>query len=174
MAGIPIRKRGAPLEMSPGRRIAVLVLETFLYIVWLGSLAGVALIAAPAAFAHAPAEVAGAIVGASLRALTVVAWICGGLTLVIWLARIRREGRMALLGALLVAATDYAQWSIAPRMDAIVEAVHGPLASLPQDDVRRTTFDALHRRSTGIYGAVLVFGFAAAALAAARRPADRR
>ncbi|TAM78391.1 DUF4149 domain-containing protein [bacterium] len=173
MAGIPIRRRGAPIEISPSRRIAVSILETLLYIVWLGSLAGVAFIAAPAAFAHAPAQSAGAIVGASLRALTGVAWFCGGITLIIWLGRISREGRLALVGALLVAgavaATDYAQWSIAPRMDAIVGELQGPLASLPKDDPRRVTFDTLHRRSSAVYGIVLVFGFAAAALSAARR-----
>lgn len=173
MAGIPIRRRGAPLEISPNRRIAISVLEAFLYIVWLGSLIGVAFVAAPAAFAHAPAQDAGAIVGASLRTLTTVAWVCGGITLIIWLARIPREGRLALLGALLVAgavaATDYAQWSITPRMDAIVHELPGPLVSLPRDDPRRMTFDALHRQSSGVYGVVLVLGFIAVALSAARR-----
>ncbi|HVA38534.1 MAG TPA: DUF4149 domain-containing protein [Candidatus Dormibacteraeota bacterium] len=174
MAGMPIRQRGAPLgsQRRWGDAIAA-ILEVFLYIAWLGSLVGIAFVAAPAAFAHAPAQQAGAIVGASLRATTWFAWVCGGVLLLIWLFRIPREGRTALAGALLIAvaigATDYARWSIAPKMDAIVAQVDGAISALPAGDARRATFDALHRRSTQTYGVVLVCGFLAAALTAARR-----
>jgi|GEM_PF-643769 len=173
MAGLPIRKRGAPFEGSHPGRAAVAILEIVFYIVWIGSLSGIAFVAAPAAFAHASAQDAGAIVGTSLRALTWVAWICGGLALIIWLSRIPTEGRTALIGAALIAiaiaSTDYAQGSIAPRMDAIVAQLPGPIDSLPKGDARRQTFDALHRRSTEVYGVVLVCGFMAAALSAVRR-----
>lgn len=173
MAGLPIRQRGAPLQRSQAGRRVVSILESFLYIVWLGSLVGIALVAAPAAFGHARAQDAGAIVGASLHTLTYVTWVCGGIALLIWLARIPSEGRTALVGALLVAlaiaANDYVQGSIIPPMNAIVADVHGPVASLPKADPRRQTFDRLHRRSTQAYSLVLIFGFAAAALAAVRR-----
>ncbi|MDE2572644.1 MAG: DUF4149 domain-containing protein [bacterium] len=149
------------------------ILEFFLYIVWLGSLVGIAFIAAPAAFAHAPAREAGAIIGASLRTLTWLTWLCGGLILIIWLGRIPVDGRMAILAALLVAlavgTTDYVQGSLAPRMDAIVAAVPDSIDALPPGDVRRRTFEALHRRSSNAYGLVLICGFVAAALSAARR-----
>jgi Domain of unknown function (DUF4149) len=129
---------------------------------WLGALCGFAFIFAPAAFRLIPDTTQFAsLTAANLRVLTYVGAACGILAIVVALVRsfdaadrtndILRAA-LILIALLLVA---YEAYAVVPAMTAITD-VHSP------------EFAELHRRSTQVYGGVVVLALAALIMAAVR------
>jgi hypothetical protein len=129
---------------------------------WLGALCGFAFIFAPAAF-RLVSDVTqfASLTAANLRVLTYVGAACGILAIVVALVRsfdaadrtndILRAA-LILIALLLVA---YEAYAVVPAMTAITD-VHSP------------EFAELHRRSTQVYGGVVVLALAALIMAAVR------
>jgi hypothetical protein len=133
--------------------------------VWLGALVGFAFVSAPLAFRIvAPLDVGrfAALTAQTLGSLTVWGYVLGGVALVVVLLRSAAAGDRtwdfgrAVLLALALGLAMYQQRTILPEMIATT-------------DVRSDDYRALHQRSTQVYGAVVVFVFAALVLAAVRR-----
>src|ERR1700681_139605 len=133
--------------------------------VWLGALVGFAFVSAPLAFRIvAPLDVGrfAALTAQTLGALTIWGYVLGGIAILVVVLRSASAGDRtwdfgrAVLLALALGLSFYQQRAIVPAMIAAPD-VHG-------DEYR-----ALHQRSTQVYGAVVVFVFAALVLAAVRR-----
>jgi fatty acid desaturase len=132
---------------------------------WLGALCGFAFIFAPIAFRIvAPTDVGrfAALTSAVLAALAIVGYVCGGVAIVMALARSRDAGDRIFdfVRALCVAVALVLVWfqsrTIVPAMAAV-------------SDVTSAQYHALHNRSTLVYGGVVVLGLIAIVMAAARR-----
>jgi hypothetical protein len=133
--------------------------------IWLGALAGFAFVSAPLAFRIvAPLGVAhfAALTAQSIGVLTVWGYVLGAIAIVAAVLRAAGAGdrradvvRVTLVVVALGLAT-YQQRAIVPAMAATA-------------DVRGEQYQALHRRSTGVYGGVVLLVLAALVLAAARR-----
>jgi hypothetical protein len=129
---------------------------------WFGALCGFAFIFAPAAFANVPDLTQFAkLTAANLRVLAGVGAVCGGVAIVVALARSRDaadrtndivRAALILLALLLVAVETFA---IVPAIATITD-VHSP------------DFAQLHQRSTQVYGGVVVLTLAALIMAAVR------
>jgi hypothetical protein len=133
--------------------------------VWLGALVGFAFVSAPLAFRIvAPLDVGrfATLTAQTLGTLTIWGYVLGGIALVVVLLRSAAAGDRtwdfgrAVLLALALGLALYQQRTILPAM-------------LATTDVRSDDYRALHQRSTQVYGAVVVFVFAALVLAAVRR-----
>jgi hypothetical protein len=132
---------------------------------WLGALCGFAFIFAPIAFRIvAPLDVGrfAALTAAILTALAIVGYVCGGVAILMALARSREAGDRTFdfVRALLVAAALGLVWfetrSIVPSMAAV-------------RDVTSAQYHALHNRSTLVYAGIVLLGLGAIIMAAARR-----
>ena len=138
---------------------------------WIGGLAVLGAIAAPAIFdaiaAHAQTagpELAGEIFGTILTRFQYVALGLGGLLMALLGIRAAlgpRPRRMALrlwtIAAMLAMTAGMTFW-IAPRIDAIRRDIQGAVASLPANDPRRGEFGTLHAASTGLMFVTLFGG----------------
>jgi hypothetical protein len=138
---------------------------------WVGGLATLGLLAAPAIFdvleAHDPAtgrtlaaQVFGTVFGRFQRA----AWVLGALLLALNAARallgprprrmaLRVWAVMAMVGMSLVGALV-----IAPRIETIRQSTSGAVASLPDTDPRKGEFGRLHGLSNGLMLLTLLTG----------------
>jgi hypothetical protein len=157
-----------------------IVIEAVSLALWVGALAGFALIFAPIAFTIVPnLDVFAKLIATILRALTTFGFVCGALAILSALLRARDESmrpfavvRVALIAAML-AISAYGVNGVIPAMDATAASFNGPIASVPSDDPRRQRYDRQHRASTVIYGLVLVFGLGALGLASLGYPETR-
>ena len=129
---------------------------------WLGALCGFAFIFAPAAFRLVPDVTQFAsLIATNLRVLGDVGAICGGLAIVVALARsfdaADRTSDIVRAGLILIALllVGYDTFAIVPAMAAITD-VHSP------------DFAVLHQHSTQIYGGVVVLVLAALVMASVR------
>jgi hypothetical protein len=52
----------------------------------------------------------------------------------------------------------YSGLSVSPQIDALQQAVDGPMSLLPDEDPRRIAFDNLHGLSSQLLGAVAIGG----------------
>src|SRR5271155_2859848 len=99
-------------------QIALRTLRLLSLITWLGGLIFFGAVLAPVAFTHLPStHDAGLVVGASLRILHIIGFVCGGVLILTTLARdrtARAVGFTAITVAML-ALTSYSQFSIIPR-----------------------------------------------------------
>jgi len=132
---------------------------------WLGALCGFAFIFAPIAFRIvAPMDVHrfAALTAAILAALAIMGYVCGGVAILMALLRSREAGDRVFdfLRALFVAAALALVWfqsrAIVPAMAAV-------------SDLTSAQYQALHHRSTIVYGGVMLLGLIAIVMAAARR-----
>jgi hypothetical protein len=129
---------------------------------WLGALCGFAFLFAPNAFRLVP-DVAqfASLTAANLRELATVAWVCGGIAIVIALVRSRDASDRTndiVRAALIVVALGlvaYETFAIVPAMTAMT-------------DLHSTAFDDLHQQSSRVYGGVVALALAALVLAAVR------
>ena len=129
--------------------------------VWLGGMVILGAVVAPATFqvlqASVPAtgrELAGTVFGATLVRFHYVAYAAGGLLLVT-LAAMRvlgpppaHVGVRAIIAAVMLAVALYSGMVVLHQIDAVQVEAGGLPSRLPEGDVRRARFDALHLLST--------------------------
>jgi hypothetical protein len=152
--------------MRPLRYVYVLAL-----VLWLGGMSIAGLVVAPTTFgvleAWDPATgrvLAGQVFGAILARMHLIAYIAGGVMVVVLTVerllgpRPRSYGiRVGLLG-LMLAVTAYSGVLVAPRINNLQSEVSGPMNALAANDPRRVEFDRLHSLSTTLVMATLVGG----------------
>ena len=137
--------------------------------VWLGGLLFFGAVMAPVAFHVLPTtHLAGAVVGASLRILHIIAMVCGALLIVttLLLARTCRALIFCGITVAMLLLTAYSQFSIIPRMDADRAAageITRDCTSAPCTD-----FNRLHPLSERVEEAVMVGGLALVVMLAQR------
>jgi hypothetical protein len=71
-----------------------------------------------------------------------------------------------VLVLVMVGLTAYSQYGIIPAMERDRAAAGGVIDAAPEDNPARIDFNALHRRSTNVEGAVLLLGIAVVGLVA--------
>jgi hypothetical protein len=138
---------------------------------WLGGLATLGALAAPAIFDDIQAQqggegqaLAGRVFGAVLGRFQLVALVLGGLLMGLLGIRAAlgpRPRRLAIrlwTIALMLALHLTSMLWVSPRIDEIREDVGGPIATLPDDDPRRADFGLLHGASTGLMLMTLAAG----------------
>ena len=138
-------------------------MSLFLSAIWIGGLAVLGGVAAPAVFAvlqlHDPVAgrtLAGEVFGNVLWRFQHVLWITGGLQLVLLGVRAaigprprRFQWQMGLMVAML-AATSYSALVVSPRIDAIRTSTSTTIAALPDDSPVKREFGRLHGVSNGL------------------------
>jgi len=152
------------------------VSETLVLAVWIGGLAGFAFVFAPIAFRIVTdLDRFAAITSGSILSLTKIGYVCGAIAIVAALGRSRTAAsprfayaRIGLIGVAL-ALSAYDANTILPRMSAASAAFGVPFNDVPKTDPRRVAYDAMHKKSSRVYGGALLLAAAALALAAAER-----
>lgn len=138
--------------------------------VWVGGLTVLGAIAAPAIFASlegldpaAGRELAGRVFGEVFARFQQLAWILGGVVIVLLIARAalgprprRFAVRMATI-CLMVGLSLASGLLIAPGVEAIRDRTPGPIAALPDGDASKATFGRLHGLSNG-FALVTILG----------------
>lgn len=152
------------------------ILEVWALAAWVGSLVGFAFVFAPVAFGHLSGDLDtfASLIGDTLSAVTWLGYACGGIAIVISLiAATVSRSRWAMVRAACIAAmlglTAFSQNTIVPAMVQTQSSFHTPFNAIAKDDPRRVRYDALHRESSDVYGAVLILGFSALALCLSSR-----
>jgi hypothetical protein len=153
----------------PILRVASLALVAL----WIGGLTALGAVAAPAVFAvlelHDPVAgrtLAGLVFGDMFARFQHLAlFLGGGLIAVLGMRallgpRPRRLGVQLGLVALMLAASAYTGFIIAPRIDTLRNGATTTMASLPQTDPRKQEFGRLHGLSNGLMALTLVAGLA--------------
>ena len=152
--------------MNGLRYLAILALA-----LWIGGIVALGALAAPTLFeileVRDPAsgrELAGLLFGAMFERFQYSAWGLGGVVLASLVARAalgprprRFAVRMWTLLAMLAISAAVALY-ITPRIDAIRETTHGPVAHLAEADSRRTEFGLLHGAANGLMLVTVVAG----------------
>jgi hypothetical protein len=140
-------------------------------VVWVGGLAALGGIAAPAIFdvtawRHVPEGrgLAGAIFGETLRRFHLVSYAAGGVLLLTLISRAilgprpRRFAWRAALATLMLAASLASGVVVAEQISSLQAAIGGSPSALPVDDARRVEFGRLHALATGLELLPLVGG----------------
>jgi hypothetical protein len=140
---------------------------------WVGGLAVLAFVAAPAIFGTLEARdaVGGRMLAADVFGVVFTrfqhwAWGLGGLLAIILTLRALvgpRPHRLALrlwTIAAMVALSVGTVLAVAPRIERIRSEVHGAVSTLPDDDPRKAEFGRLHALSTAFMGLTLMAGMA--------------
>ncbi len=146
-----------------------LALESVALGVWAGAMFGFAFVFAPAAFrAVHDLGTFGGLVANAIDGVASVGTVCGGVAVVAALVRaaLARDARPLARAALVLVAllaSGYESRAIVPEMARVAATIPGALDSVPKSDARRAAYDALHARSTQVYG--LAFLCVAGALA---------
>jgi len=151
-------------------------------IVWLGAEIFFPVVAGITFTQLAPdTHAAGQIVGSLLRILHGMGLVCGLVLMALFALAsawgiFRPRTALASLGLVLmmVALTAYSQYGIIPAMERDRQAVGGVIDAAPQDNAARMHFDALHKRSVNVEGAVTVLGLIVVVLVASADTAGRR
>lgn len=145
--------------------------------IWIGGLAALGGVAAPAVFAalqmHDPVAgrtLAGEVFGAVLWRYQHLLWIAGGLQLALLGARAalgprpRRFKLQLILMLAMLAVSSYTALVLKPRIDQIRNSTPVTMASLPDDNPVKREFGRLHGMSNGLLalafaGALVMFWF---------------
>jgi len=140
---------------------------------WIGGLAVLGTVAAPTIFrvleAHDPIAgrtLAGLVFGAIFERFAHLSWGFGALLLALLGARAALGPRPRRLGIRLWTVTAMLAISLAtsffivPRINAIRDSAQGTVASLPDDDPRKSEFGRLHGISTALQLVPLLGGLA--------------
>lgn len=149
----------------------IAIVERWALAVWVGSLAGFAFVFAPIAFSYLRGDLDtfAAIVGCALGGLTTVGYVCGAVSLAgsglgVVANRSRAAAARAACVLVMLGLVTYSQRAIVPEMIAVEASFHAPFNSIARSDPRRIRYDALHAKSSRVYGAVLILGLCAIAL----------
>lgn len=150
-----------------------MVLSTFVYLLslgcWIGAIVFFSFFTAPIVFTRLPVAEAGKVVGGIFPLYYMLGYVAGlvAVCLAVYFA-LNRGNRgwwsgAALLLAIALGLTVYAGAVVRPR----TEAVRGVVEEQNPDPVRKAQFDALHRLSVILNGAVLILDLAALAATSA-------
>jgi hypothetical protein len=130
--------------------------------VWVGGLIALAAVVAPAMFDVLGATGAGgrlqaaATFAEALRRFDRFAYLCSGVILASLAARAvlgprpRRFAVRAAIAVLMLAATLWTGFMVAPQIERTQRQIGGLPSSLPENDARRIEFARLHRLATGL------------------------
>ena len=150
--------------------------EAWILAVWIGALVGFAFIFAPIAFRTIPdIDLFTKVTTRVLGALATLGYVCGSLAVMVTVWRAIRSSapRLDLIRTcfvvLMLALVAYQARTIVPEMETTSASFHVPITSITKSDPRRVRYDALHHRSSVVYGAVLLLGFATIAIATLRK-----
>ncbi|HXT15434.1 MAG TPA: DUF4149 domain-containing protein [Gemmatimonadaceae bacterium] len=139
------------------RAVTTSIIAIALLALWLGAGTIVSAVVAPALFAVLPSRtLAGAVVGRVLPAVFYSGIVIGLVALGLeW--RVHREWRWAESAmGIMVLACAAAQVFVAPRIEAVRQAIGGPVDALSADDPRRIAFGRLHGESVAWLGLAMV------------------
>jgi hypothetical protein len=152
------------------------VAETLVLAVWIGGLAGFAFVFAPIAFRIVTdLDRFATLTGRTIASLTELGYVCGSIAIVAAFARSRiaASPRLALariaLVALAMGFSAYDANVVLPEMQAASAAFGVPFNDVAKTDPRRVAYDAMHKKSSRVYGGALLLAAAALVLAAADR-----
>jgi uncharacterized membrane protein len=142
------------------------VLELLAITIWVGGMAALSFLAAPAIFQTAPSrESAGRSFGLILRRFHWVAYGCGAAILLAGAMRwgggyslTAPEQARALLAAVMLGIALYSGVIVSGRLDRLRAEMSGGVDSIPKQDPRRVRFNQLHRLSTALMGFNLLLG----------------
>jgi hypothetical protein len=144
-------------------------------VVWVGGIVFFAFVLAPVAFSLLPSQhIAGTVVGGTLRVLDIVGLVCG---LMFWLSTFvlsrhskprfpRGQQIQLLLAAFMLLATAYLHEGILPEIERARVQAGGDIEAAPVTDPAKQRFEALHKRSESVEGAVLLLGLGVVVLLA--------
>jgi hypothetical protein len=139
-------------------------------VVWLGGIIFFGTVMAPVLFKNLPSNVAGNVVGPSLKTLHWIGMVTGTLLLLAFVALsagLRKTAFTILVPVLILLMlllTVVSQFYVVPQMETLRTQIAGYtyVTPLPDWEKRaaeaRQEFDSLHRWSTRIEGAVLMLG----------------
>jgi len=142
-------------------------LQLLAMVVWVGGIIFFAFVLAPVSFHTLPSvQLAGSVVGATLKVFDLIAFGCGLLFLSVtgWLyvqSPMRLKGRYELellLAGIMMLATAYLHWGILPPMDRDRAQAGGDISTVAPDNPARIHFDRFHSRSEHVEELVLIVG----------------
>jgi hypothetical protein len=141
---------------------------------WLGAILFFGIAVAPTAFAVLPTHaLAGEVVSGSLAKLHTLAFICGGLLLILFLlsGKLRGHGAAGLAKIVLVVVmlgcTAYTQYGVGKTM-LNLRTQMGKIDDVPKNDPRRIEFNRLHKYSEAAEHVVFFCGLGVLLLASRR------
>lgn len=168
--------RPASPNIAPVRNLVTFsaILEIIAITIWVGGMAALAFIAAPAIFQSEPSrEKAGRTFGLILKRFHWVAYACG---MVILLAGALRwagsfNHRLAasevtryVIALLMLALSLYSGLAVSRKLDRLRERMPNGIDRRPKDDPDRVEFNNLHRLSTTLMAFNLLLGLAMAVM----------
>ena len=143
------------------------LLQLLTMVMWVGGIMFFAFVLAPVSFHTLPSiALAGAVVGASLKAFDWIALGCGivflfATALIYVQTPMRLKGRYELeflLAGIMVISTAFLQFSILPSMDRDRVQTGGDISTAALDNPARLHFNRLHTRSEHLEEAILLMG----------------
>lgn len=150
------------------------IIEIIAITIWVGGMAALAFIAAPAIFQSEPSrEKAGRTFGLILKRFHWVAYGCGAAILVAgalrWLGVFNHrlaasELTRYVIAVLMLALALYSGLFISRKLDALRAEMPGGIDRTPKNDPRRVRFNNLHRLSTTLMAFNLLLGLAMAVM----------
>jgi uncharacterized membrane protein len=151
------------------------ILESLAITIWVGGMAALSFIAAPAIFQTAPSrESAGRSFGLILRRFHWVAYGCGVIILIAGVMRWSGSYRMVgsevvryVIALVMLGLALYSGLIISRQLERVRARMAGGVDRVPKGDPRREEFNQLHRRSTTVMAFNLLLGLALAVMFAA-------
>ncbi|HKQ77559.1 MAG TPA: DUF4149 domain-containing protein [Blastocatellia bacterium] len=150
------------------------IIEIIAIAAWVGGMAALAFIAAPAIFQAAVSrEQAGKIFGLILKRFHPVAYSCGAAILIAGLMRwvgvfnhqlYASEITRYAIAALMLGISLYSGLVVSRRLDKLRARMPAGVDHTPKNDPRRIEFNSLHRVSTTLMAFNLLLGFAMAVM----------
>lgn len=150
------------------------IIEIIAITIWVGGMASLAFIAAPAIFqSESSREKAGRMFGLILKRFQFVAYGCG--VLILAAAGMRWSGSFShqltaseltryVIAVLMFGIALYSGLIISPKLDEIREKMPGGIDRTQLNDPRRIAFNTLHRLSTTLMAFNLLLGLAMAVM----------
>lgn len=151
------------------------ILEIIAITIWVGGMAALAFIAAPAIFQSEPSrEKAGKMFGLMLRRFHWVAYGCGAVILLSgglrWAGGSFNHRLSAseltryVIAVLMLGLSLYSGLAISKKLDGLRKKMTGGIDRTPKDDPNRIEFNHLHRLSTTLMAFNLLLGLALAVM----------
>lgn len=150
------------------------IIEIIAITIWVGGMATLAFIAAPAIFQTATSrESAGKTFGLILKRFHWVMYACGAVVLLAGALRwagsfnhrlLASELTRYVIAALMLGLALYSGLVVARKLDRLRAQMPNGIDRVPQDDARRVAFNNLHRLSTTLMAFNLLLGLALAVM----------